>query len=1238
MSTLRILFVIVLFIGCISQPSPQPTTSPPLQSESPSPSSPPPESSLPSQSISESPTRTTISLDGTWELLPVKEDHLDFKQTKARNWRKIRVPHYLSVWDDVHRVWYKCKFTRIEAPRVTLAFNSVNFKCIVYVNDQLIGEHTGGYLPFEIEVTPYIKEENELLIGVEDVTAVFKNESSLDLLDGAPDNIFYPVGSTYHIFGLWQSVSLKTYPLVRIEDAYVKTSYRQKTIELEITLTNEDKNEVTLTVENVVDDLKFPSEEVTLKSSETKKIIITTEWKDPLLWCPENPHLYYLQTSLVLKNTLLDSSETRFGFREFWIEDGEFYLNGTAIHLRGSSKHMMGDPWTGDHEKDAKETLRRVKEVNSNALRLHANPYPHEFLDAADETGILIIDESALWCLSDQYDLGSDVFWENAQNHLTQLVLRDRNHPSLVVWSAENEILLCGGEHESRTREELIKLGDLIKSLDPTRPLMYEGDFDLPNADIINVHYPHEYPDWNLFPNDAYFLDNPFNPDTYPRTRIFWDREKPLYVGEFLWIPTFSPHPHTIFFGDEAFVNHELYRNKAKGEAWKMYVEAFRSQGVNGYCPWNVLEGGNFPTPLSEAVKEVYEPLFCSVKEYSTHFYPGEIVERTLVVCNDTGEKKNITLTWTAGSESGEHELTLGAAEHTEVKVQFKTPSPSEKETFSFTVTVQYGSEKVEIKKMYEVCPAEKITLHGTIALYDPVGETRKILDAQGIKYDLQDTLIPSEEYDLFIIGYHAIKEEDIPTVRKYHFQGRILCFEQMTLSPFGLTVTTHSSTITFERVPFGFDQNDLRFWRDDHVVSRNDIAKPRSGNFIPILDSGGSGGLEYVSLLGFYQEGGFMVFCQLLVTEKYDKEPEACLLFSKLLDYVLNTNWSPQTLGVVGDTELADFLQVDYEKASDFAKYKVLLVTGRADPVEVRTFVSGGGVAWLKLEPDELKKMVDVYFERVNPRDLPVLLLENELTYGLSNQEFYWTGERDRWSIPLSPEIAQYFILGNGTPLTNPCVLLKVPYGNGYFIVDTMQWKANRSSSSRIYSVLLTNLGIPISQPGVVIEAEAMKVEEVELGEKREGVYAFYTNGYLGTPVNFADSGFYTIKIYGWADVVNEKGAISEVYLDRRPVGKIEVTAQDVYIVEVFIEKGIHEMGIAFTNDFWEPPEDRNLYVDKTEISYKNPHNTLSLMSVQSPLHAKITPAHDGQEFIYLFLFCTLFTLVCYFRRSKVR
>jgi len=1156
--------------------------------------------------------RSVISLDGGWEFLPVYEDSLKISQTRFGDWQKITVPHHFFNREGLHRAWYRCTFSGIEAPQVRLAFDGVFFACEIYLNGHHVGDHRGGYLPFEIDITDHLQDTNELVVGVEDVSAALKDNSfPPDMFDAPPDSLHYPIGSAGALGGIWQSVFLKSYPTVHVEDVFVTTSYRRNEITVEITVQNSSTAEMGVVIANgIPDTVQFAEKEVFLSPLETKTFTFTEEWKDPILWSPETPLLYHLETVLSSDGQVVDTKQTRFGFREFWIEESTFYLNGIPISLRGTSKHLLGDPWTGDHEADAQLTLSRVTELKANVLRLHANPHPEIYLDRADEIGLLIIDESALWCFSHQYDLRSDSFWEHAQDHIRSLVIRDRNHPSLVIWSVENEILLCGGDRVERTSKELVKLGEMIKELDPTRPIMYEGDIDPGNADIINLHYPHEYPQYTQFPHEAYFLESTSAIDFSTPTNFSWDRSKPLYIGEFSWIPIMSPHPHTIFYGDQAFTDHHLYRQKAKGEAWKTYVEAFRSQRVNGMCPWNPLEGGAFPTPLSEAVKAVYPPFFSFIKEYSTHFFSGESVQRTIVLCNDTITRQEIAVQVKWNHEIEEQTCVLDPGERTELLFTFTAPLVDERTHHDFTVEVTHNGTVENLKKGCEVFPQQDISLDVTIGLYDLVGETQALFDHCGIEYDLLSSP-HSSSHDLVVIGYHALTEPDIPTVGQFSSgSGTILCFEQNTLAPFGLTLTDHGSTMAFQRTPsLNLSESDLRFWGDDDRVSQRDITKPVRGTYYSLVDSGGVGGLEYTSLLQFNSPEQQVIFCQMLVTEKFYTEPMAQVVFSRLLEYAVDLSWSPQTLGLIGMSEFCEILNPVHEvcvNESDCDRVDVLLIEdwdrrpAWADGSFLKGFAEQGGTVWLRgLDPQEIEDIIDISWEKMTVNLLPVLLREDTLTRGLSHQEFYWTEPAQRWYIPLSLDIAPYYVTETDavTPLTDPGIISVFSYGKGQFLIDFLNWKSNMRLSSRIGSALLANLGIEIERSGMMVQAESMDIVQVTLGEATDSWYAFYTNGYIGKKIHFPTSGRYTVRIYAYAHVVEDRGAILQLLMDRTVVDTMEITEQRIYELDITVSEGVHEIGIAFTNDFYEPPHDRNLYVDYLEIFFTG--NDLSVWYV---------------------------------------
>src|SRR5579859_2477334 len=200
-------------------------------------------------------------------------------------------------------------------------------------------------------------------------------------------------------------------------------------------------------------------------------------------------------------------------------------------------------------------------------MRLHTQPWDESWYDVADQIGLLIVEECAVWCDPYAYRLSDPAFWTNYSQHITAAVKRDWNHPSIVLWSLENEILSCGGDRIfAATPNQLASMGRLVKSLDPTRPITYESDLDPGGeADVLGLHYPHEFPDYQCWPNSAWWMNQPIPRSWMPGGQWTWDHAKPLYIGEFLFMPSTSAGGFTILYGDDAYQDPQGYRDAAKG-------------------------------------------------------------------------------------------------------------------------------------------------------------------------------------------------------------------------------------------------------------------------------------------------------------------------------------------------------------------------------------------------------------------------------------------------------------------------------------------------------------------------------------------------------------------------------------------------------------------------------------------------------------------------------------------------
>ena len=486
--------------------------------------------------------------------------------------------------------------------RLKLRFGGVKYNAQVWLNGIYLGNYLNGYEPFEFDITAaaLVGQTNELIVGVTDWTATFV--APVDFSDLGPyenarnhvsNTLLAPIGGRYELYGIWQPVKVVSVPAVSIDDVFVMPSVRTQQLTVRLTLRNDSASPQTVGVTNRVLDgvataLWLPNQQVTIPSGTMTQLNLTAPWTNAHRWSHLDPYLYSLETTLG-GGTGQDQLRTRFGFREFWTEGGRFFLNGTPINLLAAATWPPSDLQTTNQ---IRQVLLDVKAGNNVAIRFHTQPWDEPWYELADELGLLVVEECAVWCDPWAYKLSDATFWTNYARHLSAAVKRDRNHPSIVLWSLENEILHCGGEQAySATEAQLAAMGTLVKNLDPTRPITYEADLDPGGvADALGLHYPHEFPDYQVWPNAAWWMDQPIARDWVPGGQWIWDRAKPLYIGEFLWVPNTSAGDFTILYGDDAYADPAYYRNLAKGMTWRMQIEAYRAYGVNGICPWTLFE------------------------------------------------------------------------------------------------------------------------------------------------------------------------------------------------------------------------------------------------------------------------------------------------------------------------------------------------------------------------------------------------------------------------------------------------------------------------------------------------------------------------------------------------------------------------------------------------------------------------------------------------------------------------
>ncbi len=433
----------------------------------------------------------------------------------------VYFPSYPAAWDQVEMGWLRRTF-RVPADwaerRVVLHFEAVAGECQVFVNGQPAGAHFDKYLPFDLDITRLVRRDgaNELLVGVR-AHRLFDKQSARYPKMRAP----YPCGSeTEKLAGIWQDVFLLGLPPVRVADVFVKPLVSQDALEFEVNVRNDGDREQTVTVGGDIfpwvdqsEDTPEPrwklgpavfalkSGSVTVGAGQTAQLVLREPVGGRLKpWAPGVPQLYAAVLTVRQGERVVDSHYARFGWRQFAISGKKLLLNGQPLQLTGDLLHPFG-PFVLSRSY-AWAWFWLIKDFGGNAVRPHAQPHPRHYLELADELGIVVLDETALFGSSIALNFEEPAAWQRFAGHYDGLVLRDRNHPSVLGWSFGNELFAIfnlnnvSKEDADRWYRRLAELGLRARQLDPTRDwISCDGDEDLRGTlPVWSKHFGHGTP------------------------------------------------------------------------------------------------------------------------------------------------------------------------------------------------------------------------------------------------------------------------------------------------------------------------------------------------------------------------------------------------------------------------------------------------------------------------------------------------------------------------------------------------------------------------------------------------------------------------------------------------------------------------------------------------------------------------------------------------------------------------
>lgn len=1178
-------------------------------------------------------SRREIDLNGQWEYVRVAE--LD--EPPREGWQPFEVPGMLRGVD-YQRAWFRREFEIPEAmagQRLVVHFGGVKFNSTVRVNGETVGGHFGGYEAFDVDITDAARvgETNLLELGCHDWTGVFiDRETDFSVMRERPvrsrslptDKILAPIGGHNELFGPWDDVSLRSHPQVWVGEVFVRPSVRNQSLRVDLTLVNATVAGVDVALQAEVEDgdevaLRLPEQQTVLGAGEMMDVTLEAPWADARYWSHEDPYLYYLRTRLVSGDETLDELRTRFGFREFWIEGPHYYLNGVRVNLRATSWWPSRTPLS---KAEIEEQMQGIRDCNCIIFRTHTQPWRQIWYDTADEMGVMMVPEGAIWNDDTVYRIYDERFWDNYAEHLRAMAKRMRNNPSVVMYSLENEMYGPRMNEESPARHDLARMGELLRRWDPTRPIYYESEGDpLGVADAIGIHYPHEYPEHTKWPNTAYWMDglkdigHMFDGEDW-----VWTREKPLYIGEYLWIPSSDPSWHTVFFGDEAYLDYRGYALRAKAQSWRMATQAYRYYEVGAMSPWTVNSSGvlqGAENPLFAAQKWAMEPLAAYLREYDHSFYSGEEVGRTADVYNDVLEESDLTVRWSLDSgnathDAGEQELRgMQPGERREMEFALAMPEVTERMEATLSIVVEKaGREAFRDERQCSIFPrlSLRTPAGAAVGVYDPPGTTADKLAAAGLEFERVVDLADAD-CDVLVIGAGAWKPEEdaVPVIGGASAQaaltefvrggGRALVVEQ-TYYPAGavpVQLTDHTSTMTFPQMPdhpvlAGIRPPDLKWWRTDHVVTAPEPEQPHRGAFRAIVVSGSRAGIAHAPMLELPQGRGTMLLCQMRLAERLGVEPAAGLLLQNAIDYLAGFEPTVQRTALFcPDPQVRRYLRgigldpmdiTNDPAAADWGRIDLLIACSplaglREARAEIGRLVGRGGTLLLHgVTPQEFEAMLPEAGLELTPYEGPATRVPDAhpLSACFANEDLYWLGEARAaysWATkPLSDEMTDFVFA-----------------------------KSLEGREVTKYSY------------------EQMQVEGAVAERREDSVHLSSGGSSASVTIDAPEDGEYIIGVVAGGTQAEGTWPAGAILVDGERFGQFACQQGefDTYTTFGRLAAGEHVVTVRFTNDLYRPPdEDRNLHVQSILLARDEPRPGVTFLT--SPPAVAVLEAEPGR------------------------
>jgi beta-galactosidase len=939
---------------------------------------------------------------------------------------------------------------------ITLSAEYLNSFATVYLDGKKVGDL--HFPAGEVDLTSVCRPGATHVLSML-VTAMPLQGVMLSYVDSASAR---EVKGSVERRGLCGDVYLVAAPAAGIADVRVDTSVRK----WEITFTSELKGlaadtqyalraRITDAGRNVV---QFTSKPFTAADLTDGRFTFTAPWKPEKLWDTITPgNTYDLQFSLVdTAGKPLDTAWTsRFGFREFWIDGRDFYLNGSRIYLSCVPLDNAQVSVAQSTYQATRESLQRLKSFGINFVYTHnygCEPGSHlgfsEILRAADDEGMLVSFSQPHFSHYDWKAADADKTNGYAR-HAAFYVHAAGNHPSIVFYSMShngtgysqdmNPDMIDGVQDpreqwSSNNTRLAMRAQAIVNQLDPSRIVYHHASGNLGVMHDSNF-YPNFVPvqelsDWfghwaakGVKPAFTCEFGAPFTWD--------WTMYRGWYKGKREFGSAAVPWEFCLaewnsqFVGDRAFAISEPEKTDLRWEAkqfragklwhrWDYPVEvgstrfeereevfakyitdnfrAFRTLGLSANSPWDhgpywkLRDGVNrsrkelavdwdnlqrpgfspdyiddqyqimemafdrsdwIPTAAAQALIRNNSPLLAyiagkpsAVTSKDHNFRPGQVVEKQLIVINNSRQTVTCDCQWLLGlpkALAGGKRITLATGEQIRIPLRFDLPATLPPGKYELTATVAFGnnSAQTDAFTIDVLPPVPAAPTLPTLALFDPAGETTAWLTTVGVPFQKVDANADLSPFDTLIVGKNALTVDGpAPDITRVRDGLKVILFEQTSAvleKRFGFRVEEYGLRDVYPRIAdhpllAGIEARQLHDWCGQATIlppqlryesdprlgttvkwcdikvtrlwrcgNRGNVAsvlieKPARGDFRPILDGGFS--LQYSPLMEYREGSGMILFCQLDVTGRTEPDPAADTLTRNLLRYA--STWQP--------------------------------------------------------------------------------------------------------------------------------------------------------------------------------------------------------------------------------------------------------------------------------------------------------------------------------------------------------